>query len=98
MRRELKDALAREGLYADEAEGLLNTWEVSYFKRPGTRVFFMVPPIEVERVVSKLRTQKGIVIDYDVVEGASHFWMENLPDVEQRVGAYLDKRLAAEPA
>ena len=58
----------------------------------------VVPPIEVERVVSKLRTQKGIVIDYDVVEGASHFWMENLPDVEGRVGAYLDKRLAAEPA
>ncbi len=27
-------------------------------------------PIEVERVVSKLRTQKGIVIDYDLVEGA----------------------------
>ncbi len=58
----------------------------------------VVPPQEVERVVSKLRTQKGIVIDYDIVEGASHFWAENLPDVEGRVGAYLDWRLAAEPA
>ena len=58
----------------------------------------VVPPVEVERVVSKLRTQKGIVIDYDVVEGATHFWMENLPDVETRVGAYLDKRLEANPA
>jgi alpha/beta superfamily hydrolase len=58
----------------------------------------VVPPIDVERVVSKLRTQKGIVIDYDVVEGASHFWMENLPDVEKRVGDYLDKRLEARPA
>jgi hypothetical protein len=45
VRRELKEALVREGLYSDEADGLLNTWEVSYFKRPGTRVFFMVPPI-----------------------------------------------------
>ncbi|MFL5207451.1 MAG: alpha/beta hydrolase [Microvirga sp.] len=54
----------------------------------------VVPPIDVERVVSKLRTQKGIVIDYEVVEGASHFWMENLPEIEARVGAYLDKRLA----
>src|SRR5215204_392454 len=54
-----------------------------------------VVPIDVERVVSKLRTQKGIVIDYDVVEGATHFWMENLPDVEKRVGDYLDKRLEA---
>ncbi|MDB5443881.1 MAG: hypothetical protein JWP73_2257, partial [Phenylobacterium sp.] len=48
--------------------------------------------------VSKLRTQKGITIDYDVVEGASHFWVENLPDLESRVGTYLDKRLAATPA
>jgi uncharacterized protein len=58
----------------------------------------VVPPQEVERVVSKLRTQKGIVIDYDIVEGATHFWAEHLPEVEGRVGAYLDKRLAAEPA
>ena len=58
----------------------------------------MVPPSDVEKVVSKLRTQKGIVIDYEVVEGASHFWVEHLPELEQRVGAYLDKRLAANPA
>jgi len=55
----------------------------------------VVPPVEVERVVSKLRTQKGIVIDYEVVDGASHFWVEHLPEVESRVGAYLDKRLKA---
>ena len=58
----------------------------------------VVPAADVERVVSKLRTQKGITIDYDVVDGASHFWAENLPDLESRVGGYLDKRLAAEPA
>ncbi len=57
-----------------------------------------MPPAEVERVVSKLRTQKGITIDYEVVPGANHFWVDHLPDVEQRVGAYLDKRLAANPA
>ena len=55
-------------------------------------------PIEVERVVSKLRTQKGIVIDYDLVEGAGHFWQNQLSEVETRVGAYLDKRLEADPA
>lgn len=58
----------------------------------------VVPPIEVERVVNKLRSQKGIVIDYELVEGASHFWQDHLADVERRVAAYLDKRLAAEPA
>jgi uncharacterized protein len=58
----------------------------------------VVPPMEVERVVAKLRTQKGIVIDYELVENANHFWSEQLPEVETRVGNYLDKRLAAEPA
>src|SRR5215212_8042617 len=58
----------------------------------------VVPPVDVERVVSKLRTQKGIVIDHEVVDGASHFWAENLPDIEGRVGTYLDRRLAAQPA
>ena len=58
----------------------------------------IVPSVEVERVVSKLRTQKGIVIDYDLVEGANHFWVDHLKEVETRVGGYLDKRMAAQPA
>ncbi|MFN4287133.1 MAG: alpha/beta hydrolase [Brevundimonas sp.] len=58
----------------------------------------IVPPVEVERVVNKLRTQKGIVIDYDLVENASHFWQDHLAEVETRVGSYLDKRLAEKPA
>jgi alpha/beta superfamily hydrolase len=49
-------------------------------------------PSEVERVVAKLRTQKGIVIDYDLIEGANHYWTDHLQDVEDHVGAYLDKR------
>ncbi|MDP3369699.1 MAG: prolyl oligopeptidase family serine peptidase, partial [Brevundimonas sp.] len=58
----------------------------------------VVPPVEVERVVNKLRTQKGIIIDYELEEGATHFWQDHIPAVERRVGAYLDKRLAEKPA
>ena len=58
----------------------------------------VVPPAEVERVVNKLRTQKGIVIDYELEEGASHFWQDHMSAVETRVGAYLDKRLEENPA
>jgi hypothetical protein len=39
----LKASLMAEGLFDDEAQALLNTWEVSYFKSAGLRVFFMVP-------------------------------------------------------
>ncbi len=43
LRDSLQTALVADGLFADEAQGLLNTWEVSYFKSPGLRVFFLVP-------------------------------------------------------
>ena len=39
----LKAALTGEGLFNDKAQALLNTWQVSYFKSPGTRVFFLCP-------------------------------------------------------
>lgn len=43
LKTSLKSALVSEGLYDDEAQALLNTWQVSYFKSPGLRVFFIVP-------------------------------------------------------
>ena len=43
LRASLKRALLRQGLYADEAEAMLNTWKASYFEKPGLRMFYMVP-------------------------------------------------------
>ena len=43
LRTALQRALVAQGLYPDEAQALLNTWEVSYFKSVGERVFFLVP-------------------------------------------------------
>ncbi|HEY9508279.1 MAG TPA: hypothetical protein VIV82_00310 [Verrucomicrobiae bacterium] len=43
LRSALKKALIAEGLFSDEADALLNTWELSYFKSAGLRVFFTVP-------------------------------------------------------
>jgi alpha/beta superfamily hydrolase len=54
-------------------------------------------PQEVERVVAKLRTQKGISIAYELVDGASHYWTDHLNDVEERVAHYLDNRLQLNP-
>lgn len=59
------------------------------------------PPSDVERVVSKIRTQKNIKVDHQAVEGADHFYrnpadksVDYLPDVEAKVSAYLERRLA----
>ena len=43
IRQALHAALVRDGLFAEEADGLLNTWEASYFRRPGLRLFLMTP-------------------------------------------------------
>ena len=43
LRATLHRALVANGLFADEAEALLNTWERSYFQNPGQRLFFIVP-------------------------------------------------------
>ena len=43
LKWDMRAALQEEGLFPDEADALLNTWEVSYFKSAGLRLFFMVP-------------------------------------------------------
>jgi len=43
LRAEMRLAVQGEGLFPDEADALLNTWELSYFKSAGLRLFFMVP-------------------------------------------------------
>ena len=43
LRRELHAALVADGLFADEAEALLATWELSYFQSAGLRLFFLAP-------------------------------------------------------
>jgi hypothetical protein len=51
LRRSLRNALAGDGLYEDEANALLNTWETSYFRRPGLRLFYLVPREWTERTL-----------------------------------------------
>lgn len=43
LRQSLRRALIKNGLFADEADAMLNTWQVSYFEKPGMRVFYIVP-------------------------------------------------------
>lgn len=43
LRAAMHQALVAQGLFADEAAALLATWELSYFKSPGLRLFFLVP-------------------------------------------------------
>jgi len=59
--------LAADGLFDDEARALLNTWELSYFKSTGLRVFFLVPrawtdfylPLEISQPADVNRVMVG---------------------------------------
>jgi len=67
LRKDLETALISEGLFADEAAALLNTWELSYFKSAGLRCFFIVPrvwtdfylPLEISRPADINRVMVG---------------------------------------
>lgn len=51
LQGEMQTALVRAGLFADEAQALLRTWEVSYFKSPGLRLFYLCGSDEVNRLL-----------------------------------------------
>ena len=49
LKASMQDALVKNGLYPDEASAMLRTWELSYFKSPGLRFFYIAPRAWVEQ-------------------------------------------------
>ena len=56
----------------------------------------MTAPEAVHSLVSKLKTQKGIVIEHKVIPGANHFFQDKIEELTKVCSVYLDKRLARE--
>lgn len=50
----------------------------------------MVPAPAVQKLVDKLRTQKGISVDYRVIGGANHFFKTQLPQLAGEVHDHLN--------
>jgi hypothetical protein len=53
----------------------------------------VAPLKEVQALIEKLKTQKGILIEHAVVPDANHFFEDCMDELHAVVGAYLDKRL-----
>ena len=51
LKASMQAALVKEGLFPDEASAMLRTWELSYFKSPGLRFFYIVPRTWVDKVL-----------------------------------------------
>jgi alpha/beta superfamily hydrolase len=53
----------------------------------------VVPIATVGQLVEKLKTQKGIVIEQQIIRGANHFFDGKIEHLMEGVNEYLDKRL-----
>jgi hypothetical protein len=53
----------------------------------------VVPTASVAELSTKLKTQRGIKIDHEVVPGANHFFANELDLLMKSVDDYLDFRL-----
>ena len=51
LRAAMWEALIAAGLFPDEAAAMLKTWELSYFKSPGRRLFYVTPRGWTDRVL-----------------------------------------------
>lgn len=52
------------------------------------------PPLDVERSVSKIRTQKGELVEWEEIEGADHFFKDQLGILRDKASAYIDRTMA----
>ena len=51
-------------------------------------------PAATQKLVDKLKTQKHIVIDHVVIEGANHFFEREMDQLMAVCAEYLDRRIA----
>ncbi len=53
----------------------------------------VVPEPSVEKLANKLKLQKNIVIDYQLVKGANHFFKDHMDHLVTSVSSYVDARM-----
>ena len=54
----------------------------------------VVPSSSISELAGKLKTQKGIKIDHEIVPGANHFFEGKMDELVASVGTYVDARMA----
>ncbi len=58
----------------------------------------VVPHEEVRKLTDKIRVQKNIEVQFEVLEGANHFFADRVDALIERCALYLDRRLVADQA
>lgn len=52
----------------------------------------VTPPSSVQKLVDKLKTQKGITIEQQILQGANHFFENHVEELIEHCAEYLDRR------
>ena len=83
----LEDAIVQElHIERSASRGIVGNIYLGQVKR-------VHPLISEVTLVEKLKTQKGIVIDQQVIPGANHFFENQIPELTDICDAYVEKRL-----
>ncbi|MBI1239652.1 MAG: alpha/beta fold hydrolase [Alphaproteobacteria bacterium] len=53
----------------------------------------VVPEADVDRLAERLKTQKGIIVEYTKIDAANHFYEAHQEELMSVIDAYLDRRL-----
>lgn len=53
----------------------------------------IVPLDSVDKLAQKLKAQKTIEVDYEIIKGADHFYADHMDKLTKTVNSYLDKSL-----
>jgi alpha/beta superfamily hydrolase len=57
----------------------------------------VVPEADIQKLVDKLASQRGITVDHAKIEAANHFYDNRLEELGLAVETYLDRRLKESP-
>lgn len=71
-------------------------FDTIYVQTRGAQGTESVSILAYNTLITKLKTQKGIIIEHKVLPGANHFFQDKIDDLTKICATYLDKRLARE--
>ena len=54
----------------------------------------VVPPDSIEEMIAKVAKQRDVIIDRHLIEGADHFYGNQLEELDEAVVAYLQRRIS----
>lgn len=94
LRKLMRTALVADGLFADEADALLDTWRVSYFRSPGLRVFYLLPQAWTDAVMPltlsrAARIERVMVARIELVDDLQRSRLERLRSGPASDGAWF---------